>query len=339
MLFNMDVLSLFLVFIVSMLLIWRVREFSVKHGLFIDTPNERSSHRVSVPRSGGIPIALISLAAVFFFGEITDIRVLAYMAGAVIVVVLGIFDDLSPLSSNKKFLATSLIALIPLFFGLRFPGISPFLDNAVLLNLLSFAWIFGMMNAFNFMDGIDGLIGGCSIIFSMFVAVLAYCLGDMFVLSMSLVILSSCAAFLRFNFSPASIFLGDTGSMFLGYTFSVFSIMLAVRAGGGGMFYAFSLVFAVIIFDSMFTFFKRAAEKKNVTAAHREHLYQRLVRSGFSHRQVSSLYYLLASFSGACALLFMCFGDVRRPLALILAGLVFIGYTVHVYEIEKRKAS
>jgi len=311
---------------------------SKKYGLFIDEPNERSLHSGSIPRCGGIPIAIISLFAVVFFVGFRDIRITGYLMGAVLVTVLGIIDDLSQLSSKTKLIATILITLVPLLFGIRFSNPDILFGMPAAQYILSFIWIFGMMNAFNFMDGIDGLIGGSSIVYSFFLGCLAYLYGNNAILLLSSVLMITCAGFTIFNFHPASIFLGDVGSMFLGFSFSVFSMLLVEQSYAADLFWAPCLIFAPIIYDSMFTFFKRVIRKEKFTAPHRQHLYQQLIILGFSHRIVSSFYYMLAVLSGISALLFIHFTDERRWLVALLVALVLAGFTMRVYGLREEKA-
>ncbi len=324
-------------FFLAMILTKSCLLFSRKYGLFIDEPNERSSHSGAIPRCGGISIAIILLSAVAFFVGFRDIRILGYIIGAVLVTVIGIIDDLSQMSSKGKFAATILITLVPLLFGIRFSNHDILFGIPAAQYLLSFVWIFGMMNAFNFMDGIDGLVSGSSIVYSFFLACLAYLYGDNAVLLMSAVLMISCAGFFFFNFHPASIFLGDVGSMFLGFSFSVLSVFLVEQSHVADLFWAPCLIFAPIIYDSMFTFFKRVIQKKNFTAPHREHLYQQLVILGLSHRIVSSFYYMLAVLAGTSALLFMYYSDARRWLLALLVFLVLTGFTIRVYGLQEKK--
>lgn len=309
--------------------------FSKKYGLFIDEPNERSSHSGSVPRCGGISIAVITLFAVVFFVGFKDIRITGYLIGAVLVTVLGIIDDLSQLSSKTKLAATIVIALVPLMFGISFLNHDILFGIPAAQYLLSFVWIFGMMNAFNFMDGIDGLIGGSSIVYSFFLMCLAYLYGNNAVLLMSSVLMITCCGFTFFNFSPASIFLGDVGSMFLGFSFAVFSIMIVRENNVAELFWAPAAIFAPVIYDSMFTFFNRVFRKEKFTTPHKEHLYQQLVILGFSHRVVSSFYYMLAMLAGTSALLFMYYSDARRWLLALLVFLVLAGFTIRVYGLQE----
>jgi len=326
------------ILLLSMILTKACQLLSIRHGLFIDEPNDRSSHSGPVPRCGGISIALISLFSFVLFIGLGDARMVGYLIGAILVTVIGIADDLSPLNSKTKLAATMIISLVPLLFGIRFSNPDILFGIPMAQYILSFIWVFGMMNAFNFMDGIDGLIGGSSIVYSFFLMCLACFYGNNNILLMSAVLMITCAGFTVFNFHPASIFLGDVGSMFLGYSFSVFSILIVAQSHVADLFWASSLIFAPIIYDSMFTFFKRVLQKKQFTAPHREHLYQNLIILGFSHRAVSSFYYMLAVLSGMSALLFMYFTDARRWAVLLLVVLVLAGFTMRVYGLKEENA-
>jgi UDP-GlcNAc:undecaprenyl-phosphate GlcNAc-1-phosphate transferase len=310
---------------------------AIRANIFIDLPNQRSSHSKPIPRCGGIVVILIFMVSMFMFSGWNSLFVLPYLLGGLLIFIVGIMDDLVNLKGRPKIAGMVLSSMMPILFGLKLEYLGIVLNNQPALYLLSFVWIYGFINAFNFMDGIDGLIGGSAAIGAFFIIVIAVLTGNLFVAGAAMLLLAVCLGFLAFNFSPASIFLGDAGSMFLGYNFAVLGIMLTNGSVNSVPIYVSALIFAPIIYDSMVTFVRRGLEGKNVIEAHREHLYQRLIILGMSHRKVGIIYYLLSVIMGISAIIFLFLPNTITKLCLvILTIIILIGFSTFVYKLEKR---
>lgn len=316
-----------LIVILAVLLTQGLKALSQRFNIFVDLPNERSSHAKAMPRCGGLAIVILFFVFFPILIRPASMPLLGYLLGAALISLVGMIDDLRGLKGGQKILGMVLSSLIPIVFGLKLGFLGIVQDNPLMLYLLSVVWIYGMINAFNFMDGIDGLIGGTSIIFLFFIAGLALISHNAPVFLAALVLLPACAGFLLFNLSPASVFLGDVGSMFLGYNFAVLTIMLTNQSLGRLPIYFAVILLAPVIYDSMATFVKRGLERKDLIAAHREHLYQRLVLTGRSHRDVSLIYYLLSLFCGSCALLFLLSPTAWKAAIAVLVLAVFLGFS------------
>jgi len=184
------------------------------------------------------------------------------------------------------------------------------------------------------MDGIDGLVGGTAAIGAFFIIAVAVMTGNLFVSVIAMLLLATCMGFLVFNFHPASLFLGDAGSMFLGYNFAVLGVMLTNGSANAAPIYLTLIIFAPLIYDSMVTFIRRGINGKNVFEAHREHLYQRLIIMGMSHRDVSLIYYFLALLFGLLALMFLSSGIVVRIGLIFLVLAIMIGFSYFVRRLE-----
>lgn len=259
------------------------------HQFILDHPNERSSHSTPTPRGGGIAIVVVVLAVMV---AVADRRFLPVAGGALLIAVVGFVDDLRGLSARVRFAihvlgAAIAIAALGYVRGIDIPAIGhlPFGVLGIPLTLL---WIVGLTNAFNFMDGIDGIAGGQGV-----VAGLGYFLaGRLFHLETVALIggalAMACLGFLFHNWQPARIFMGDVASGFLGYLLAVLALPNAVLP------FAAALFLWPFLFDSGFTILRRLRRRENIFAAHRTHLYQRLVISGLRHAQVSALYIALA---------------------------------------------
>ena len=266
----------------------------------MDIPNERSSHSLPTPRGGGIAIAIISLTGLmvggYFFPLGSWSTTITYLCGAFFIAGISCLDDLYSLPNTVRFTGHSLAALFSvIWFGYWSHVSVPFFGELHLGwfgAFLTFLWIVGLTNAYNFMDGIDGIAGGQAVIAGLGWAFWGFMNDHMFAGILGLLLAASCLGFLGHNWPPARIFMGDVGSAFLGYTFSILAVIAAQndpRLAVAGILFVWPFVF-----DSSFTFFLRLLKGENVFMAHRSHLYQRLVMAGCTHRFVSSLYIGLA---------------------------------------------
>lgn len=260
----------------------------------VDVPNERSSHGVPTPSGGGIAVVAVAAAAALAFGAATsDWSVVGpLLAGGLLVAGVSLADDLGSVPSPYRLLVHAAAAAIAVVgFGpwetIAIPG-GPEVVLGHLAAPLTFLWIVGLTNAFNFMDGIDGIAGGQALVTGLSWALLALGPDRTDVVVLGAAIAGAASGFLMLNWSPAKIFLGDVGSAFLGYCFAVLPLAI-VRADPAGPWLAGFFV-APFLVDSMLTFLRRAARRENLFKAHRHHFYQRLVDAGLPHGRVAALY-------------------------------------------------
>ncbi len=293
-----------------------------RYGQIIDTPNQRSSHVRPLPRSGGVSIVLTFLLGMGFIIGFADITLInkKYMWGFVvsgmIIAVISLLDDMQGKSANFK-LATHIVAVaIVLGSGIvvdhiALPGVG-YIALGITGYLLSFIWILGLTNAVNFMDGIDGLVAGTAAIASLFFMVISFYQGSSFVYVTCYTLLAGAIGFLFWNFQPAKIFLGDVGSAFLGFVFATLAIIAARYDASHTSFLVMPLLLFNLIFDASFTFIRRALRGDRVMQAHHSHLYQLLVRDGFTHREVSLIHYCMAFLQGLGAMWMVSIPGTQR---------------------------
>ena len=264
----------------------------------LDVPNLRSSHEIPTPRLGGVAIILGSWVGALMLGpgDAAPLLTAATLIGAV-----GLLDDLGDLHFGIKAVAQTLAAAALIFFHAP-----PLLSEAPgLLKLLVFVvgvfWIVALTNAFNFMDGIDGIIGGVALVNVAFLAALAVPTAGGVLPALA----GAVAGFLIWNINPASIFLGDSGSYFLGFFLAATALYAPLPGTGWNpvLFFAGILVFAPLLFDTAYTLVRRFVAGKNVFSAHREHVYQRITPTTGLHRRTSNLYYGASAIAGLAALL------------------------------------
>jgi UDP-N-acetylmuramyl pentapeptide phosphotransferase/UDP-N-acetylglucosamine-1-phosphate transferase len=265
----------------------------------LDIPNERSSHTTPIPRGGGLAIVffcLVGLTAAWLNDPLwPPPALLCYLLAAVLVASISWIDDVRTLPNHWRLAAHSAGAILALFGMGYWTRVNVPLFGALYLGffglLVTFMWIVGLTNAYNFMDGIDGIAGGQAIVAGLGWTLFGFLTGDRLLGSFGLLTGMASLGFLFHNWPPARIFMGDVGSAFLGYTFAVLPIVTYqdTRSPLLGVLFVWPFVF-----DTAFTFLKRFKKRENVFAAHRSHLYQRLVIAGYSHRFVTILYMGLA---------------------------------------------
>lgn len=267
---------------------------------FLDIPNERSSHTEPTPYGAGIVLVFMCLVAyipisLYFAGPISW----GYFFGALMVALISFLDDLYKVTFWVRLLVHSTAAVILILDQGTWHGIT-MLGKLQLGNLgyvLTFIWIVGMVNFYNFMDGIDGLAGLQAVIAGFGWMMLGLMLDMPALYLFSGLIAVSSLGFFFHNWRPASIFMGDVGSAFLGFTFAALPLLARNMAN-----YAWDLlpIAAVLfvwffLFDTIVTLLRRAIRGEKIWVAHKEHLFQNLVSSGLSHRTVTMIYGVLAS--------------------------------------------
>ena len=275
-----------------------VRRYALRKEL-VDVPNERSSHTQPTPRGGGLAIVLVALCGLLTYGLLFFVEyrllLLFYAFGVGLIATVSWFDDLYVLPSRVRFAAHSLAAILVIIgFGHWDELTLPLLGqvNVGWLGMpITFLWIVGLTNAYNFMDGIDGIAGGQAVVAGVGWTILGLMMDFTLISAMGVLLAATSLGFLFHNGPPARIFMGDVGSAFLGFSFACLAIIGAKR--DAVLATAGALLVWPFVFDTLFTFFRRLKNREYVFSAHRSHLYQRLVISGYSHRTVTLLYIVL----------------------------------------------
>jgi len=296
----------------------------------IDYPKRRSLHKEPVPRMGGLAIvfgffASMALMALFVY-EIQTVPFLGFVIGAVIIIILGVLDDIYQLKSRTKLAVQIIAALVIVFTGTRISfAYLPFDFLANDLNAVSIPltiiWIVGVTNAVNLIDGVDGLAAGVSSICATCLVILCIMAVNPSAVVLTAALAGSCLGFLPRNFSPSEIIMGDTGALFLGFALATTSIMGVFKS------YAlFSIVIAVLvlalpIFDTLYAMIRRLVRGKPIMQADRGHLHHRLIDSGLSHRSTVILLYGLSALCGIVAIL-IALRDIRAISVLVVLVVV-----------------
>jgi UDP-N-acetylmuramyl pentapeptide phosphotransferase/UDP-N-acetylglucosamine-1-phosphate transferase len=315
-----------------------IRRLALQHQI-LDHPKERSSHSFPMPRGGGLAIVLLVLGTSLWSANETEMtRSLIYIALGAILAWVGWRDDLFSLSPNYRFLVQGLIAIISIlvmgyFRVVRIPLFGE-VDLGVIGIVITFLWIIGMINAYNFMDGIDGMAGGVALSAGLCWIVLSSNVHNQFVFWVALSIAATSLGYLGHNWPPAKIFMGDVASTFLGYSFAVLPLLSADQSGDALT--IGTLLMWTVIIDPGATFVSRLLNRENIFSRHRSHLFQRLVIGGYKQGTISLLYIFLTLLAGLLTYEWS-HGDQVAPL-LIFLGLPLVWILLSIHAARLRRA-
>ena len=301
-----------------------VKSLAFKMGAMDVPKDNRRMHDHPIPRMGGLAIFLGFLLSVLLFAEITP-QLRGMLLGSVIIVVLGIFDDIYSLPAMFKFVVQIVAALVAVFSGnviqtLSNPNIFSsdlYWDLGVLSIPVSVIWILAISNAVNLIDGLDGLACGVSTISSMTLLVISLVVSDAPAAILMAALAGSCIGFLPYNLNPAKIFMGDTGSTFLGYVLAVVSIQGLFKFYTIISFAVPFLMLGLPIFDTCFAFIRRIAHGQSPMHADRSHVHHRLIDMGFSQKQAVAVLYIISAILGLSAVVLTTAGAVKAMLLLL----------------------
>lgn len=299
----------------------------------VDVPKDsRRMHKTPIPRLGGLAIVFGFMVAICCFEEMTR-ELTATLIGAAIIFVMGIVDDCKNLDAKLKFVIQIIAALVVIIGGnIRitvFTNPNIFSDNPYLVlpwwmsGIATVLWIVFITNAVNFIDGLDGLAAGVSAIMSVSLVFIAVRVGEYSVAVVGLALMGACFGFLPFNFNPAKIFMGDTGSTFLGFILATLSIQGVFKSYAIISFAVPLLILGLPLFDAMFAMIRRIYHGQSPMSADRGHLHHRLIDMGFSQKQTVFILYAISGVLGITAVLLAEYGSMRA-LILIITVLLFI---------------
>lgn len=307
-----------------------VSEFAHKVGA-MDIPRDaRRMHKKPTPRMGGLAIFMGFLVALLTFGTL-DAQMLSILLGAMIIVVLGIFDDIVALGAKFKFCIQIIAAAIPVCIGgLKiefFTSFNPFSGNpyfslGYLAIPVTILWIVGITNAVNLIDGLDGLAAGVSSIAALTMLAVGLLTNEVMVAITMAAITGACLGFLPYNFNPAKIFMGDTGSTFLGFMLATMSIE------GFFKFYAiisFAVPFLILglpIFDTASAITRRLMEGRSPMSPDRGHVHHKLVDMGFNVKQSVAILYAISGTLGLAAVILTTSGEAKAMILILAVILV-----------------
>ena len=288
-----------------------VRRFALARGL-VDYPGGRKVHTLPIPRLGGVGIyaGVMAAVAVQALGErfagwggtivgggTARVRIVAVLIGLTLVFIVGLVDDLRTLSPGWKFSGQVIAAAVVVGSGLRIEYVGDPLGGGLLaLGLLSIPvtmlYVVGFTNVINLIDGLDGLAAGVSAIAAATLLVLAAQGNRLDAAAFAVALIGTCVGFLRYNSHPASIFMGDSGALFLGFTLATISLMGVMKSSAAIALAVPLLIIGVPIFDTASAIVRRVLHKRPIQEADRGHIHHRLLGRGFNQRQTVFIIYV-----------------------------------------------
>ena len=299
----------------------------------VDVPKDnRRMHDHPIPRMGGLAIFFGFLLSVLIYVELTP-ELTGMLLGGVIIVVLGIFDDIYALGAKFKLMVHIAAALVAVLSGnvievLSNPNVFSsdlWWELGWLAYPVTIIWIVAITNAVNLIDGLDGLACGVSTISSLTMLVISLAVADGPVAVIMAALAGGCIGFLPYNLNPAKIFMGDTGSTFLGFILAVMSIQGLFKFYTIISFAVPFLMLGLPIFDTCFAFIRRIAHGQSPMHPDRSHVHHRLIDMGFNQKQAVAVLYIISAILGLCAVVLTTSGALKAMmllLALCAAGAV-----------------
>ena len=295
----------------------------------MDRPETRKLHIRPTPKGGGVAVVVTFLAgiAVLYryaeFARLADPYFRGVIEASLAIAVVSFLDDLYDWPFSIKLTAQVAAALVAVTSGLYVSDLHIPYQGALMLGwwfgaVMSLAWILFTTNAMNFIDGMNGLAGGVSLIACLFLAFIAEQHGGWFAYAAAGLLASGLAGFLPFNFPRARIFLGDVGSQFCGFILAMLAIVASRFDGVALSFLLMPMLLSGVLFDVAFTLVRRAAQHEPLARPHRGHLYQVAQRSGLSPVSVTLLHWGFATYGGCCCLLFVAAPSLWKPYVILL---------------------
>lgn len=321
-------LALSISLIISWILTPFVKKLAFKIGA-VDRPNARKVHHRIMPRMGGLAIYIGFMAAAVTCMELTR-DVVGILLGGTVIAIVGILDDMFQLAARVKLVGQIIAALVPVCFGVRIEWLNNPCGGYFYLNYLSIPftvfWIVSFTNVVNLIDGLDGLAAGVSAIASVTVIMVALQQGLYPVAVITAALAGGIIGFIRYNFNPATIFMGDTGSLFLGYMLAAISIFGAVKSAATIALLVPAIALGLPIMDTAFAIVRRYKNGRPIFSPDKGHIHHRLLAMGFSQRQAVIFMYLISA--GLCltaVLLTEMEGIYAIALLVFLLAVIFIG--------------
>ena len=292
----------------SMLFVPLVREFCFRIGK-VAKPREDRWHKKPTPTLGGIGIFLgflVGVAVSFSISGEWDALHGGVLVGALIMFLLGLYDDFKRISPPAKLVGQFLAAAVVISLGYTTHFFTPRIEDAIVAQipniLVTFFWLVGITNAINLLDNMDGLAGGIALITAAILSYFFWDAADFGLLLIAMALAGGILGFLVFNFPPASIFMGDSGSLFLGFTLALLAIARPPQASNVFAVLAVpTLLFLLPIIDTTFVTFTRLLRGQSPTQGGRDHTSHRLIAFGLSERQAVLVLYAVALVSGMMA--------------------------------------
>lgn len=305
-----------------------VKDFAIRAGA-LDAPDARKVHTRPIPRMGGLAIYLAFVLAVLASLHVSH-EIAGLLVGGTVILIVGIIDDMKHLSAKAKLFGQIIAALVLVLFNVRIEWLTNPFGDMIYLNYwsipLTVLWVVGLTNTLNLIDGLDGLAAGVSTIASITILLVALQQNFWTVAILTAALAGSALGFLQHNFNPAKIFMGDTGSMFLGYMFAAVSILGTVKSAATIALVVPIVALGLPIMDTAFAIIRRYTNGRPIFKPDKGHLHHRLLEMGLTQKQAVLLMYVI---SGCLGLSAIALTEVNKGygalIILLLLALAFFG--------------
>ncbi|MFN2578952.1 MAG: glycosyltransferase family 4 protein [Pyrinomonadaceae bacterium] len=351
-------LSLFVIALLSSLISTPlIRRLAQRRGWLDVHKDRRRLHSKPIPRLGGVAIYLsvmISLGPLPFLDNLlteslrpSGHRLMGILISATLVFLFGLYDDFRGSGAIWKLFILGLAAGVLYWWGIGINGISiPFVGSIALPPVLGFVltilWVAGVSNAYNLIDGMDGLAAGAGLFATLVMLIVSFAQGNIAVAVLTLTLSGALIGFLRYNFNPASIFLGDSGALLIGFLLATLSMVGAQKASTAVAVAIPVMAFGLPIVDTSFTMVRRFISGRPIFQGDREHIHHKLLERGWSQRHVAFVLYAVCALFSLLALLTVSGGGGGRITAVTLivmaSAVIFLAGRLRYAEMDEIKA-
>lgn len=326
-----------LAFLVALIVTYAITPFVKKIAISVgamDKPDARKVHQEAIPRLGGLAIYVGFIVAVLVqYGFELSRELVGLLVGSTVIVLVGIWDDIVQIEAKVKLLGQIIAASVLVAFGISIDWVTLPTGNLVYLDYLSIPltifWVVGFTNMVNLIDGLDGLAAGISLIACVTMFFVAAQMGQVEVASLALAVAGAAFGFLQYNFNPAKIFMGDTGSMLLGYSMAAISIIGVVKTATTAALVVPVIALGVPIMDTALAIVRRRLNGKPIFQPDKGHLHHRLLAMGLSQKQAVLLMYVISAILGCLAII------VAKVNVWLGAGIVILAIFLGVYAAKR----
>ena len=307
-----------------------VKEIAVYVGA-LDIPDKRKVHSVPIPRLGGLGIYAGFLLGYILFGH-QSIQMNSILIGSFIIVLTGVIDDIKPLKASTKFIGQLVAASIVVFYGnivmQELSAFGIYLNFGIFAYPITIFFILGCINCINFIDGLDGLAAGISSIYFATIGIIAFMQGKLSLdCVLTFVMLGSTVGFLVHNFNPASIFMGDSGSMFLGFMIAVIALLGFKNVTMTSLIIPL-LVLAIPILDTIFAIIRRTLKGESISTPDKFHIHHQLLRKNLSQRTTVLIIYGIDLLFAAASIIYFLkdrlFGYIIYGILLLIVVILVV---------------
>ena len=329
-----DVLLMILIPMIFVALIIPIIKRIAFHVNALDIPDKRKVHKKPMPRMGGLGIFSGFLLGYMLFGEHTPLMN-SILIGSFVIIITGIIDDIKPLKASYKLVGQFIASLIVVLYGgLLLKDVSFFglyIDFKWFAYPITILFILGCINCMNLIDGLDGLAGGISAIFFLTIGIIAICKGQfMLATVLTLIMFGSTLGFLFHNFYPAKIFMGDTGSMFLGFMISVITL-LGFKSVMMSAIIIPLFILVVPILDTLFAIIRRKLKGESISTPDKCHIHHQLLRRNFSQRTTVLIIYLITAIFSTTSMIWIL---VDKKIGYTIYAVLMLVFILFVFKTD-----